>query len=311
MPARNNGARIIPTNELWPGAYFDWSGGKSPKGFANGEGIATWYNSSGTKVEEFRGTYANGIKNGPHTTIGYTGGKKRYQQTGTYTNGHATGPCEIFYHIPEGTDRVVHEKFSYDNYGQIHGNVVRRYEDGSRQESAWNHGSSYYRQDYNADGSKKEMPRPSSSSSSSSDTDIIGAMFGLGGIAAGDANLVMGGLSMMAGDGAGAMQHIANVGSGNGSSSATGTAAAGSTSAATPPVKKKVPHRDNLITKYGLRRFEGKGGQMDHYIRQADAAFARWQQTGEEQYYTEHKEVSDIAQQFDKQTRTEGTRMIR
>jgi hypothetical protein len=101
------------------------------------------------------------------------------------------------------------------------------------------------------------------------------------------------------------MNHVQKFARTGGSMAVSG---AGAANAKRKPAANKV----NLIDSYGLGKYRGAtGDHIKHYIDSADDAFRVYMQTGDESYYTRHREYADIAKQFHKETATKGTRTIR
>ncbi|HRJ10138.1 MAG TPA: hypothetical protein PK490_12135 [Prosthecobacter sp.] len=309
--ARNNGAKVnLPYAwTLEYGETMEWTGGKTEKGFANGKGKLFLYAVDGKKRLEMDTECAAGKFHGPYVWRSFKDGIVYAEVVGTYSKGIQVGEFGSRYFQADTPDSYVMKKGSYNGYGQLHGQCEQRTLDGTRYVSQWSNGSHLSKTIYNPDGSVKQPVAAASSSSSYSDTDILGGMFALGGLAGGDANLLMGGVSMMAGDDAGAIQHIANMGGGGGSTGGLTGAAAGQAP------KKIVANKRSLFdlpSHSHLARFRSaEGDHIKFYIDSADRAYADYKRTGEEQYYTRHREYADTALQFHKQTSTQGTRMIR
>lgn len=309
MTARNNGAKVnLPAGwTMQPGETTEWTGGKTEKGFANGKGKFTIYSANGQKRMEMDTECLAGKFHGPYLCRHFSNGKIFSEKSGTYSKAISTGDFETRFFQASQSDSYVKMKGSYNAYGQFHGQCEDWTLDGTHYVQQWRSGIKYGETIYNPDGSVKQPVAVASSSSSYSDTDLVGGLFALGGLAGGDANLLMGGVSMMAGDDAGAMRHISNVGGGGSTGSLPGAAAG-------QAPKKIVANKRNLIDQpsHNLGRFRSvEGDHIKHYIDAADRAYADYKRTGEEQYYTRHKEYADTALQFHKQTSTQGTRMIR
>lgn len=156
-----------------------------------------------------------------------------------------------------------------------------------------------------------------SSSRSFSDAQLVGGILAAGGAAGGDANVSGAGAQMMRGDNAGALRTLQrNSERSTGTAAPTGQHASGqSTKSGQPQTANRKPaNKRNLIDQpaYGLSRFRGKTDDpISDYISAADKAFESYKKTGDEKYYTQHREYADIALQFHKQTSTKGTRIGR
>ncbi len=137
---------------------------------------------------------------------------------------------------------------------------------------------------------------PDSDSGGLSDGQMVGAVLGLGGIAAGDADLAGAGLTALSGDESGGlrkMQDWANANPGSG-----GTGINSGTGAA-------KPGKGNLIDEWQLRGTVKKAGDhMKYYIQAADQAYATYQKSGEEAYYGQHREYATLAKDFHERTGT-------
>ena len=126
------------------------------------------------------------------------------------------------------------------------------------------------------------------------DEILIGAMFGLAGIAGGDATVAGAGAQMMAGDGVGAANALMQAGG------ARGNGGGGTVGGSKPQVSANQP---NLIDKYGLAKYRGSAGDhIVYYIQAADQAYSSYQQSGEAAYYAQHREYSDLAKHFHART---------
>ncbi len=317
VTAKNNGAKINLPYE-WTVAYgetVEWTGAKTAKGFAMGKGMLYIYAVDGKKRLEMETACEAGKFHGPYVWRSFFHDKLYSEATGTFTKGIEVGEYAVRYFQADTPDSYVMKQGSKNAYGQLHGQCVQTTLDGGRNVQQWSNGYNVSETKYNPDGSVKQpvVVASSTSSSSYSDTDLIGGMFALGGLAGGDANVVMSGISMMAGDEAGAMQSLANMGSGGsvGAGSTVGGGLVGATGGTAAP-KRIVANKPDLIRDYGLARFRtADGDHIKHYIDSADRAFADYKKTGDEQYWIRHREYADIAKQFHKQTATEGTRLIR
>jgi hypothetical protein len=307
--ARNNGARInLPEGTVVPGGV-EWSGGKDENGLATGKGVETWYGADGKKISETNVEYVAGTKDGPFVMRHFDGGKLSDEIRGSYSKGVPVGEQSTRWFLAsKGTDSV-NMTCSWNAYGQLHGKYESRTLNGERSVSYWHNGSQTSSTDYNSDGTVK-APAASSyvaSSSGSDDSDLLGALFAIGGAAAGSSDLTMAGISMVAGDDVGAMNHVRNF-AGTGGSTATSGAGLGAAK------RKPAANKGNLIDhpSYALGKYRGAGGDhIKHYIDSADDAYRMYKQTGDESYYTRHREYADIAKQFHKETATKGTRTIR
>jgi hypothetical protein len=283
VTARNNGAKInLPAGwTLDYGQAMEWTGGKTEKGFANGKGKFIIYDVGGKTGMEMDTDCVAGKFHGPYSLTKYYDGKVRHDQRGTFANGVQVGSFEVRYFLASEPKDYVLKKGSYNGYGQLHGQCEQRTLDGTRWVQQYSSGSELTETIYNPDGSVKPRAVAASSSSSFSESDLLGGMLSLAGAAGGDANLFMGGVSMMAGDDAGALQHIANMGSG----STTGglpVAAAGLTGAAAgtgQAPKKVVANKRSLFdlpSHSHLARYRtAEGDHIKFYIDSADRAYAQ------------------------------------
>lgn len=305
---RNNGAKIhlLAGWNMQAGQTVEWSGAKDANGFATGPGTMTWYEVDGKKGSEMETNFVAGKPHGSYLLRHYDHDKLNVETKGTYSNGVQVGASSAFYFQADTPKSFLWKKCNYDAYGRLHGQSDYKTLNGERNVCQWSNGSLISDTTYNPDGSVKQ-PTSYSSSSSTSDTDILGGILALGGVAGGSADLTMGGISMMAGDNAGALNHISNMNTGSGLSSAGSTAVAGG---AAPKIK--AVNKPNLIDSYGLAKYRSASGDhIKHYIDSADRAYSDYKQSGEENYYLRHREYADTAKQFHEQTSTQGTRMIR
>lgn len=317
VTAKNNGAKINLPYE-WTVAYgetVEWTGDKTAKGFAMGKGMLYIYAVDGKKRFEMETACEAGKFHGPYVWRSFFHDRIYSEATGTFTKGIEVGEFVVRYFQADTPDSYVMKQGNKNGYGQLHGQCVQTTLDGGRNVQQWSNGYNVSETKYNPDGSVKQPVAVASSSSSSSysDTDLIGGMFALGGLAGGDANVVMSGISMLAGDEVGAMQNLANMGS-SGSVGSDGAVSGGlaGTAGVTAAPKRIVANKPDLIRDYGLARFRtADGDHIQFYIEKADRAYADYKRTGEEDYYTRHRECADIAKQFHVQTSTQGTRLIR
>lgn len=320
LVARNNQALItIPegiTGQIpEAGQTLEWSGEKNEGGFANGPGTETWFGPDGNKIRENVLTYQNGTKNGPYTMRTFSHGKLEFEGTGTYANNVVVGEYKKRWFQKSNPEDVIYEESTCDANGWHHGQTTSRRLNGEKVVSQYQNGTLQSYVTYNRDGTVKPKPVAQTASySNSNDNDILGAIVAIGGAAGGSADLTMTGISMAAGDEQGAMQHLQNFAS----SSPGGTPNA---SSATPNLagvprsissqSRNVVTEGNLVDKYGLGRYRKTEDHISHYLTSADEAYARYKQTGESAYYDQHREYADLAQQFHKQTSTQGTRLAR
>jgi hypothetical protein len=65
------------------------------------------------------------------------------------------------------------------------------------------------------------------------------------------------------------------------------------------------------VDKYGLGRYRKTEDHILCYLASAEEAYARYKQTGDAAYYDQHREYADLANQYRKQTATQGTRLAR
>ena len=313
MKARNNGAIVMltPGMVVEMGETMEWSGGKDAAGLATGQGKETWFGVDGKVASETEVSCVAGKRHGPYVSRHFEFGNLIVETKGTYSNGVPVGEFVAIYFNPDTPTSYVKKTGKYDAYGRLHGQAEQRLLNGERTVQQWNYGILVSSVDYNRDGTVKVAPRTSSSSySSSDDSDLLGAALAIGGAAVGSADMTMAGISTVAGDEASAMQHIGNMAGGatTGVGSAT-TLVGGNTAVAPKPVIQK---RDNLIDEYKLTKYRHEADDhIKFYIASADRALQSYHQTGEEAYYTQHREYADTALQYHKQTSTKGTRMIR
>jgi hypothetical protein len=320
LVARNNQAVItIPegiVNQIpEPGQSLEWSGEKNEAGFAHGPGTETWFGLDGNKIRETELTYQSGTKNGPFTMREFSHGKLTYEGTGTYVNNVLVGEYKRRWFQLDGPTNVVYEEGTSNAQGLKHGQVTQRCLNGEKSISYYHHGTLTSSTTYNRDGTVKPPPVSRTASySTSDDNDLLGAMVAITGAAAGSADLTMSGVSMVAGDEQGAMQHLQNAAStaaGGSATTSSGVPAGAGVPRSISSQSRNVITEGNLVDKYGLGRYRKDHDHISHYLATADEAYARYKQTGDSTYYDQHREYADLAKEVHQKTATQGTKISR
>lgn len=139
-----------------------------------------------------------------------------------------------------------------------------------------------------------------SGSSGLSDGQLIGGMYGLAGLAAGDSRLAGAGATLLSGNESAGLQQVTNwAKAGPGGAGSRGGLAGGGGSGV-------QISEGNLIDEWKLRsKVKKSGDHMSYYIQAADQAYASYKKSGEKAYYAQHKEYASLARDFHERTGTE------
>lgn len=214
----------------------------------------------------------------------------------------AHGFGKLVQHYPETYGDPIFGGGQYENTATYEGKMVHGRLDG---EVIWTQSfNGKIQRDQWANGTwlSGEVIRAGSSgggSSGLSDSQLVGGLLGLGGIASGDTGLAGAGLTMLSGDGAGGVAQMAGW-AGGGSSAGSGNGSVSGTSA-TPRGTK-----GNLVTEWGLRKtVKSSQDHMKYYIQAADQAHATYMKSGSDADYQQHRHYAELARDFHERTGTD------
>lgn len=212
----------------------------------------------------------------------------------------AHGFGKLSLHLPETYGDPIFGGGEYENTSTLEGKMVHgRFEGEVIRTESFN-GSVQRTQWANGEGVSSEVIRTGVTRTDGggllSDSQLVGGLIGLGGIAGGDTGLAGAGLTMLSGDGAGGVAQMADWAGrspGGGGSSGGGASA---TRGGTDP---------NLIDAWSLRGTVKTGqDHMKHYIQAADQAHATYRKSGESGHYQQHRHYAELARDFHQRTGT-------
>jgi hypothetical protein len=308
--ASNNGAKIKPHAHLGDyGTRVTWTGGKTRDGFAHGDGVETWYRYDGSIGETAIRTYRNGDREGRYSKqIFHSDGSVHMEGAGAYAAGRRIGTHSLkFYNDPQSRVSLV-GSFDQDT---LNGKYITQYKSGKMLVKNYVNGREQSSSWYEADGPPVSS-HTASASSGLSDSELVGAVFALGGAYEGDATVSAAGLTMMAGNDMEAVQmlaeHTASMDSGaSGVADNDESVKKGDTPAKKDKADKKpiIANKPNLITSE-MRRLAQTGQQLNAYVQTAESAYRAYKQTGELTYYKQHEEAVAYAAQYIRQTSSPG-----